>query len=238
MIEARTVGGCVRNELLQFYVFGPVVELEDFSNCGLNINIAGTIEFDGASGSNQIIDNTFVTKLYADNVFVADLVLIPEGSKYRFSYIWESPIEGTTNLEFRCVNEYGNFSYNYPVSTIITGDITNTIFPTAYTHQISGIYIVSASSVVLSSTLNVSDVNETQFIIETEDSVDVLYSTTNSVSMNMFYDKVYNIKSKQLQMVVVKFTPITSLSLEQNLLIIFLMSKQPIVIRMNLLLMV
>lgn len=198
LVEARTVGGCVRNELLQFYVFGPVVELEDFSNCGLNIDLNGTLEFDGALGSNQIIDNTFVSKLYADNVFVTDLVLIPEGSKYRFAYVWESPIEGTTNLEFRCVNEYGNFSYNYPVSTIITGDITNTIFPTTYTHQISGIYIVSASSVVLSSTLNVSDVNETQFIIETEDSVDVLYSTSNSVTMNMFYDKVYNVKSKTI----------------------------------------
>jgi len=198
LVEARTVGGCVRNEMLRFYVLGPVVDLEDFSNCGINLNINGTLQFDGLSGSSQFIDNIFVTKLYADSVYVDDLVLIQEGTNYRFSYVWESPIEGTTNLEFRCVNQYGNFSYNYPIPSVITGNVSNTIFPTAYTHEISGIYIVSASSVILSSTLNVSDVKETQFIIETEDSIDVLYSTTNSVSVNLFYDRVYNIKAKTI----------------------------------------
>lgn len=198
LVETRTVGGCSKTELMRFYVLGPTVELDDFSNCGTNISINGTLDFDGISGTNQFIDNTFVAKLYADSTFVTDLVLVQSDSSYRFSYVWESPIEGTTNLEFRCVNEYGNFSYNYPISSIITGDVTNSIFPTSYTHEVSGIYIISASSVTISSTLDISDVRETQFIVETEDSVDVLYSTSNSAQLNMTYDKVYNIKSKTI----------------------------------------
>jgi hypothetical protein len=198
LVEARTVGGCSQSQLLQFYVFGPTVELEDFTNCGTSLTINGVLDFDGISGSNQFVDNTFVTKLYANNTYVADLTLIQFGNKYRFNYTWENPIEGATILEFRCVNEYGNFSYYYQTSPIITGNVSNVIFPTSYVKSVSGIYIVSASSVTLSSSLNITDVKETQFIIETEDSIDVLYSTSNSTIVNLFFDRVYNIKAKTI----------------------------------------
>jgi len=198
LIETRTIGGCLDYEILAFYVLGPTVELSNFSNCGSTIRINGSLFFDGVSGSNPYIDNTFIAKLYADNTYVTDLSLSQTNDSYAFNYLWSNPIDGTTNLNFICVNEYGNFIYNYPISSLTTGDVKNVIFPTNYSHNVSGIYIVpvSATNITISSSMDVFDVKETQFIIETDDSIEVLYSSTNTISFSIIKDKIYNIKSK------------------------------------------
>jgi len=198
LVNVRTDVGCTCSELLTFYVLEPIVELQDFSNCGETIRIKGALNFDGVYGSNQYIDNNFTLKLYANSTYVDDITIIQNGAKYYFDYLWTAPTDGVDNLEFRCVNEYGDFIYNYPISPIITGTVLNQIFPTAYVNSISGLYIVSATSVEISSTLNVSDVFETQYIIETDDNISVLYSANNKISFVPTTDKIYNIKTKTI----------------------------------------
>lgn len=198
LVDVRTLAGCSSSELLCFYVLEPIVELVDFSNCGESIRIKGILDFDGIYGSNQYIDNNFIFKLYANSNYVTDLPITQIGTKYSFDYLWISAVNGVDNLEFRCDNEYGSFVFNYPISPIITGNVTNTIFPTTYTKSLSGLYIVSATSIEISSTLNVTDVFETQYIIENENNISILYSTNNKISFVPLKDKVYNIKSKTI----------------------------------------
>ena len=196
LIETRTVGGCSKSILLNFYCFKPEVELIDFNNCGTSLRINGTVNFDGVSGTNGIVDNTFVCSLYASATFIDNIVLTQVGSQYSFDYTWLTPIDGVSALEFRFTNQYGSFSDIKQISKIITGNITNTLTPVSYITNNGSFFVVSGTTITISSTTNVSDVKEYQLIAENEQYVTIIYSTDGVFNIFPINNKIHNIRSK------------------------------------------
>lgn len=195
LVDIYTIAGCSVQKLIPFYSMYPSVELDQFNSCSETIKLKGTLFFDGISGQNIYIDNNFVCKLYVSGAHIDDINLSRINDYYEFDYDWSNPISGTTELEFRCVNEYGNFSDFVTVPKIIPGSVYNTITPLTYVQQVSGIYIVSAASVQISSSLSIDDIDTISFIIETESGVNILRSNTESIVFSPAMNKLYNIKA-------------------------------------------
>lgn len=193
LVETVTIAGCSDARILKFYTLQPIVELENFNNCSEKIRIAGTLDFDGIIGTNSLIDTTFIAKLYADDVYISDLTLSQYGAKYRFDYLWETPIVGTSSLKFECATSYGNYSTTKQILPIMPSTVINQIVPSEFISNYNNIYIVSANSIQLSS--SILDVATNQIIIETENSINVAYSNSSSAIIGLKKDILYNIKS-------------------------------------------
>ena len=195
LVDVYTTVGCKSSNILPFYVMYPEVELDNFSNCSETIKIKGNLYFDGISGTNDIVDNIFVCNLSANNTFLTALNLIQIGNEYLFDYDWNTPVVGTSSLTFGCVNSYGTFSTQVNINSIVPGNIVNSIYPISYIQELSGIYITSSNSVTISSTLNIADIEDLSFIIESDSGIEVIASNTGSISFSPVLNKLYNIKA-------------------------------------------
>lgn len=194
LAEYVTVGGCVASDYWNFYTLSPTIILDDFNNCSKIIRFAGTIDFDGISGTNQLIDNVFVAKLYIGGSFISDLTLIQNGTKYSFNYNWTTPVQGTSAITITCENQYGSFAKEISIPTIASSSEINTLSFSGYSKSSNGIFLTTASTINLSSTI-VNDVAQHQLIVETEDAISVYYSQTYEIGLSLEQDKLYNLKS-------------------------------------------